>query len=129
MPDHSTSSVHASSAGISPADPAASRAPLNGEQLEDLQTFLKDWLRHQGRTQADLRRALRAESIRMPVLLDTLQQLHAQGGLSALAARLCGIEDLWQQDAGEMGDSSGTQEISQSQLDLLLEEIRQDQRV
>ncbi|MCT0219786.1 hypothetical protein KQ304_12425 [Synechococcus sp. CS-1329] len=102
---------------------------MNGEQLEDLQTFLKDWLRHQGRTQADLRRALRAESIRMPVLLDTLQQLHAQGGLSALAARLCGIEDLWQQDAGEMGDSSGTQEISQSQLDLLLEEIRQDRRV
>jgi hypothetical protein len=34
-------------------------ASLSTDQLEDLQTFLKDWLRHTGRTQADLRRALR----------------------------------------------------------------------
>jgi len=34
-------------------------ASLTSEQLEDLQVFLKEWLRHSGRTQADLRRALR----------------------------------------------------------------------
>ena len=32
-------------------------ATLSPDQLEDLQGFIKDWLRHTGRTQADLRRA------------------------------------------------------------------------
>jgi hypothetical protein len=35
---------------------------LSSEELDDLQLFLKDWLRHAGRTQADLRRALRADA-------------------------------------------------------------------
>jgi hypothetical protein len=114
----------------SPARTAPAERPfLSDQQLEDLQTFLKDWLRHQGRTQADLRRALRAESIRMPVLLDTLQQLHAQGGVSALAARLCDIEQLWQRQEGDGSHSEEAGEISQHQLDLLLEEIRQDRRI
>ena len=39
----------------------SSRSSLSADELEDLQAFLKDWLRHAGRTQADLRRALRAE--------------------------------------------------------------------
>lgn len=92
-------------------------ASLTSEQLEDLQTFLKDWLRHAGRTQSDLRRALRASSIRMPVLLEELNQLHDQQGLLGLAERLCGIEDQWLRD-----DPMG-------QLDLLLEEIRQDRQI
>lgn len=120
MPDHSTPPV-----STTPVAPGS----FSSDELEDLQTFLKDWLRHQGRTQADLRRALRAESIRMPVLLDHLLQLHAQGGLSALAARLCGIEELWQRSEGDEGPSSEAGEISPSQLDLLLEEIRQDRRI
>jgi hypothetical protein len=92
-------------------------ASLTSEQLEDLQTFLKDWLRHSGRTQSDLRRALRAGSIRMPVLLEELNRLHAQQGLVGLAERLCGIEDEW------------AREDPMGQLDLLLEEIRQDRRI
>ncbi|WP_198949649.1 hypothetical protein [Synechococcus sp. 1G10] len=120
MPDHSSSPASTAS---------ASDAYLSGDQLEDLQAFLKDWLRHQGRTQADLRRALRAESIRMPVLLENLQQLHAQGGLSALADRLCGIEELWQQEEGEPGRGIADGDDPLGQLDLLLEEIRQDRRI
>ncbi|PHX87906.1 MAG: hypothetical protein CK536_03590, partial [Synechococcus sp. Baikal-G1] len=53
-------------------------ASLSLEDLEDLQSFLKDWLRHSGRTQADLRRALRVSSIRMPVLLDELHRIHGR---------------------------------------------------
>ncbi len=57
----------------------ASLAPtLNQAELEQLELFLKDWLRHSGRTQADLRRALRAGSIRMPVLLQELQRDYQQ---------------------------------------------------
>ncbi|MFN5118583.1 MAG: hypothetical protein ACK5FE_02120 [Cyanobacteriota bacterium] len=104
---------------------------LSTEQLQDLQAFLKDWLRHTGRTQADLRRALRASSIRMPVLIEELHRIHAHQGLAGLAERLCGIEELWQgEDDGQAdGFASASLEDSLGQLDLLLEEIRQGQQV
>ncbi len=99
-------------------------ALLTSVELEDLQSFVKDWLRHQGRTQADLRRALRAESIRMPVLLEALQHIHDERGLVGLAERLCGIEQHWHEDqpAPECGEASD----GLGQLDLLLEAIRRD---
>lgn len=102
-------------------------AKLTAQQLEDLQLFLKDWLRHTGRTQADLRRALRASSIRMPVLLDSLQRIHAQQGLGGLAEHLCEIETLWLSEdphpTPEAPDS-GAFHDPMDQLDLLLDEIR-----
>ena len=102
---------------------------LSADQLDDLQSFLKDWLRHAGRTQADLRRALRASSIRMPVLIEELRQLHARQGLLGLAERLCGIEQLWQGEErsslDDLGDGPDDLSDSLGQLDLLLEEIRQ----
>ena len=107
----------------------SSSAPLSTDQLDDLQTFLKDWLRHTGRTQADLRRALRAHSIRMPVLIEELHQIHSQLGLAALAERLCAIEAIWQEeDTDPEGPDrgSGLLEDSLGQLDLLLEEIRME---
>ena len=95
--------------------------------LDDLQAFLKDWLRHTGRTQADLRRALRTASIRMPVLIEELHRIHRQQGLVALAERLCGIEAVWQGEDGDLpedGAASGLLQDSMGQLDLLLEQIR-----
>ena len=73
-------------------------AALTSEQLDELQSFLKDWLRHSGRTQSDLRRALRASSIRMPVLLDELDRTYRRDGLVGLAERLCDIEAVWQSE-------------------------------
>jgi hypothetical protein len=109
---------------MSPSGP-----PFTEAQLDDLQAFLKDWLRHNGRTQADLRRALRASSIRMPVLIEVLQTIHSQQGLSGLAERLCGIEDLWYGEDGaadaESRPAAGL-DASLGQLDLLLQEIRED---
>jgi len=103
-------------------------ASLSTDQLDDLQAFLKDWLRHTGRTQADLRRALRVPSIRMPVLIEELHRTYRHQGLAALADRLCGIEALWQGEDGGSGagidDSDDLLELSLGQLDLLLEEIR-----
>jgi hypothetical protein len=105
---------------------------LSARQLDDLQTFLKDWLRHTGRTQADLRRALRAASIRMPVLVEELHRIHSREGLAGLAERLCGIEALWQgEDQGQEPEVAGSGVVldpSLGQLDLLLEEIRQEQQ-
>ncbi len=95
------------------------------DQLEELQAFLKDWLRHAGRTQSDLRRALRAPSIRMPVLLEELRRIHEQGGLTGLADRLCGIEAGWMAEEEHDEEGQGPPG-SLGQLDLLLEEIRQE---
>jgi hypothetical protein len=102
---------------------------LTSQQLDDLQLFLKDWLRHTGRTQADLRRALRASSIRMPVLLDALQRIHCQQGLGGLAEQLCEIESLWHREdtspspLSELAAAPGRKDPL-DQLDLLLDEIR-----
>jgi hypothetical protein len=104
-------------------------ATLTDEQLDDLQSFLKDWLRHSGRTQADLRRALRVSSIRMPVLLEELARVHSRDGLTGLAQRLCEIESLWQgEDQGMDGDDQAPSSLDDSlgELDLLLREIRLD---
>jgi hypothetical protein len=103
-------------------------ARLSDADLEDLQAFLKDWLRHTGRTQSDLRRALRASSIRMSVLLEVLQRTVSQQGLPGLAEQLCQIEAGWQaEDRGEPGVSAAAGlDSSLGQLDLLLQEIRDD---
>lgn len=107
-----------------------SSSTLSADQLDDLQAFLKDWLRHTGRTQSDLRRALRASSIRMPVLIEELHRIYSQQGLAGLAERLCGIEELWLGEdqvlpAAEAG-ALGGRAAALGQLDLLLEEIRQE---
>jgi hypothetical protein len=97
-------------------------ATLSAEQLEDLQAFLKDWLRHRGRTQADLRRALHASSIRMPVLLEALQITYDRQGVAGLAEQLCAVEDGWQQPGAAPLALDAAEELGQ--LDLLLQEIR-----
>ena len=58
----------------------------------ELTSFLKDWLKQQGRTQADLRRSLKAISTRMPAILEVLQREHRNHGLAGLASRLCAVE-------------------------------------
>ncbi|RCL51252.1 MAG: hypothetical protein DBW85_09745 [Synechococcus sp. MED-G71] len=105
---------------------SSSSTSLNPDQLEQLEGFLKDWLRHSGRTQSDLRRALRAGSIRMPVLLQELQRTVVSGGVSALAERLCGIEAQWLSGVEEPEAGSPVAVDDMSQLDLLLKSIQND---
>jgi hypothetical protein len=108
----------------------ASAPTLSPEQLDELQSLLKDWLRLSGRTQSDLRRALRAGSIRMPVLIAELHRTWSHQGAAGLAERLCAIEAGWlaQEPGGDDGASGedGLLEDSMGQLDLLLQEIRAD---
>ena len=47
--------------------------PWSPDVEEELALVLKDWLKQQGRTQADLRRSLRATSTRMPALMEVLE--------------------------------------------------------
>ena len=106
----------------------ASSAPtLNQAELEQLELFLKDWLRHSGRTQADLRRALRAGSVRMPVLLQELQRTVMQAGVVGLAERLCSIEAQWHSSNFQHESEAGSPIEELAQLDLLLQSIRNDE--
>ena len=110
-------------------------AALTQDQLGDLESFIKDWLRHAGRSQTDLRRALRAASVRMPVLIDALHRTYCRGGLPELVACLCAIEAEWHGEdqaallTGIDDPTTLPPAISGSleQLDLLLQEIRQEQ--
>ena len=96
------------------------------EFQQDLVPLLKDWLKHQGRTQADLRRSLRAVSTRMPALLDVLRRDYIRQGLPGLAARLCRVEAEWQgSDPADASDDTDSSDPF-SQLDMLLQEIRDD---
>ncbi len=108
----------------------ASAPTLSPEQLDELQSLLKDWLRLSGRTQSDLRRALRAGSIRMPVLIAELHLIWSRQGAAGLAERLCAIEAGWlcEEPGGEVDPAAddGLLEDSMGQLDLLLQEIRAD---
>ena len=93
----------------------------------DLTLLLKDWLKQQGRTQADLRRNLRAVSTRMPALLEVLEREHKLRGLAGLADRLCSVEAEWHgQPANDSTGGATAEDDPFGQLDLLLREIRDD---
>ncbi|AII43902.1 hypothetical protein KR100_11090 [Synechococcus sp. KORDI-100] len=93
---------------------------------QELTSLLKDWLKQQGRTQADLRRSLRAVSTRMPALLEVLERDYRLNGLAGLVGRLCKVEQEWQgEDVGSEGTSTESDDPF-GQLDLLLQAIRDD---
>ncbi|WP_320668460.1 hypothetical protein [Prochlorococcus sp. MIT 1307] len=101
------------------------------EQVEEeLALLLKDWLKAQGRTQADLKQSLSAVSTRMPAILEALKIEYSKGGLPNVAERLCIIEADWanekQTNNEEKATTSNSSHDPFDQLDLLLEEIRED---
>jgi hypothetical protein len=68
----------------------------------------------------------------MPVLLDALEHTYRHGGLTDLVHQLCAIETDWHSEdqvavLGELGQPAAGLGGSLEQLDLLLQEIRQDQ--
>ncbi len=97
----------------------------SAEIEEELALLIKDWLKQQGRTQADLRRSLKAESTRMPALLEVLKRQHSKGGLPRLIALFCSIEEDWARDKVPAQKNSQNEDPF-GQLDLLLQEIRYD---
>tara|TARA_Y100001968_G_scaffold187355_1_gene171735 strand:- start:2820 stop:3137 length:318 start_codon:yes stop_codon:yes gene_type:complete len=92
---------------------------------EELSLLIKDWLKSQNKSQSELRESLQASSSRMPALLETLKKEFSSGGIPKVAERLCEIENDWSTS------KSSSQRINVdsdpfNQLDLLLEELRDD---
>ncbi len=97
---------------------------------EELILLLKEWLKSQERTQADLRKILKADSTRMPSILEALKRQYIKGGMNEVASCLCKIEAYWANnkhtDIGTKSNEDKTAINPFDQLDLLLEEIRED---
>ncbi len=96
------------------------------ELEEELAILLKEWLKQQGRTQADLRKSLQALSTRMPALIEVLKIEYSQGGVTKLAMCLCKIEEDWSKIPPTIHVEEENSSDPLGQLDLLLEEIRDD---
>ena len=90
---------------------------------EELVLLIKDWLKSQGHTQADLGRILQASSTRMPAILEVLQKEHRLGGLPRMITRLCEIEAEWSSISVIIHKENNPLDPF-GQLDLLLEELR-----
>ncbi len=97
---------------------------------EELALLIKDWLKTKERTQADLRRSLNSESSRMPALLENLKKEYLKGGMRNIAKILCQVEKGWANKNDHVQPdttATKTQDVDPfGQLDLLLEEIRED---
>ena len=91
----------------------------------ELTLLIKDWLKSQGMTQADLRNKLCAPSSRMPVLLEVLRKEYKKGGIPGIAKKLCSIESEWS-TSKDNSESNQNQADPFNQLDLILEELRED---
>ena len=96
---------------------------------EELTLLIKDWLKHNGKTQVDLRDQLKSNSSRMPTLIESLRKEYSLGGMQKVAQKLCEIENDWSLQTHKNKEIlSGEKETSDpfNQLDLLLEELRED---
>ena len=92
---------------------------------EEITLLIKDWLKQKGKTQKDLRNILNASSERMPVLIETLKTEYSSGGLPKLAGVLCSIEETWSEH-NHPKEKEERNSDPFGQLDLLLEEIKED---
>ncbi|KGG15017.1 MULTISPECIES: hypothetical protein [unclassified Prochlorococcus] len=92
---------------------------------KEISLLIKDWLKQKGKTQKDLRIILKAGSDRMPALMEVLKEKYRSGGLAELAGVLCDIEQRWS-ESNSTNEEEKKAEDPFGQLDLLLEEIKED---
>ena len=59
----------------------------------ELTLLIKEWLKHHGRSQADLQEQIQSNTSRMPALIEVLKNDFELGGLQKLVYRLCVIEE------------------------------------
>lgn len=90
---------------------------------EDLTLLIKDWLKAQNRTQADLGKSLQSSSSRMPALIEVLKNKYHQGGMPYVIASLCKVEKEWSNKNIDSTESNLIEDPF-SQLDLILKDLK-----
>ena len=108
--------------------PLRSMTKWNKKIEDEITLLIKDWLKQKKKTQKDLKQVLNASSERMPVLIETLKLEYLAGGLPQLVGVLCTAEQCWEENEEENKSSLNETDIPAplGQLDLLLEEIKED---
>ena len=94
------------------------------ELEDDLALLVKDWLKQNGHSQADLKDRLEASSTRMPAIIEALKKEYYLGGMQKIALRLCEIENSWT-IKNKMQPAQDKDQDPFGQLDLSLDEIRE----
>ncbi len=89
-------------------------------------SLIKEWLKNQGRTQAELGKSLKADSSRMYALLEVLEKEHKKGGLPKVAEKLCQIESEWTNHKQKSAPQEEKDFDPFAQLDLILQEMKED---
>ncbi len=97
--------------------------PWTRETEKELTLLIKDWLKGQGRTQSDLGKSLKANSSRMPALIEVLKEEFKKGGMAFVASKLCCIEKRWVTGQGNQPESNESPDPF-SQLDFILQELK-----
>ncbi len=92
----------------------------------ELTSLIKEWLKNQDRTQADLGKSLNANSSRMYALLEVLKKEHQRGGIPKVAERLCQIESEWANGKQNPSHEKDDEFNPFDQLDLILQEMKDD---
>ena len=92
---------------------------------EEVILLIKEWLKQHNKTQKDLRLSLNASSERMSALLEVLKSDYSRGGLPSLVSKLCEVENSWTNNS-ELVSKKSLDADPFGQLDLLLEEIKED---
>ena len=92
----------------------------------ELSLLIKEWLKQHGKTQKDLKLTLGTDSERMPALIKILKKEYLLGGLPKLASKLCTIEENWHKPIQTERTNQSNKKDPFSQLDLLLEELKED---
>ncbi len=95
---------------------------------EELSLLIKDWLKNQNRSQADLSRNLDAHSTRMSAIIEVLKKTYEAGGIAKLAQKLCLVEARWSLNKPAISESQQSDDPF-GQLDLLLEELREKSQI
>ena len=90
---------------------------------EELTLLIKDWLKAQNRTQADLKKSLNANSSRMPSLIEILKNEFDRGGMSYVVTKLCSIEKNWS-EKNEVSPQDSEINDPFDQLDLILQDLK-----
>ena len=100
---------------------------LSQEEVKELVSFIKDWLKMHGFTQKDLTNELNIKSSRTSEIILRMKELYKKGGMFNIANNLIKIEQKWLNNIkNDSPETKQTPPYNQLDIDSLVNQINQD---